>query len=345
MKYIDLRSDSVTMPTEEMRLAMYHAELGYDVLRDDPTVIKLENMAAEITGKEDGIFVPTGTMCNQLAILAYTKRGDEVLLSAGAHIVEAEVGAAGVISSVNIHAVPTKDGILRAIDIEQGVRDIRDVHLPPTGLVCMENALGNGKVVNLEQMKAVYEKAKEYALPVHTDGARIFNAACALGTTIKEMAQYTDSLAIHLSKGLCAPIGSVMVGTKEYIELVRRYRQMLGGGMSQAGIVASAGIVALEKMTDRLYEDHEKARRMAQLLSSIPDITVDFEHLDINLLFFRIEKSKEVLDALPDYMWERGIKISAGTEEGRFRFVFHHDILLEDVEKVAQSMKEYLGNY
>jgi threonine aldolase len=341
IKYIDLRSDSVTEPTTEMRKAMAEAEVGYDVFYDDPTVNKLEAIAAEMAGKEAALFMATGTMANQLAVMTWTKRGDEVILSADSHILLDEVGATAVLSSVCLRALPAKDGILHAADIHGAFRALDDIHYPRTGLVCMENALGRGTVLPLEMMKEVYRATKTYDLSVHTDGARIFNAMHVLNTSLKEIARYTDSLAIHLSKGLCAPIGSLLIGEKEFIAKARRNRHMIGGGWSHPGILAAAGIIALEKMIDRLKEDHENARYMAEQLSKFPCINVDNTRADINLVFFHMDLSEEKLKNMPSHMFDRKIKIS-NDKNGNFRFAFHHDISHDDVDTVIETMKEYI---
>lgn len=342
MRYIDFRSDSVTQPTKEMREAMIHAKVGYDVFGEDPTVVKLEKMAAELTGKEAALYVPTGTMGNQLSVMSWTDRGDEVILSYDSHILEFEVGAASVMSSVGYRVIPTPDGILRPADIVKAIRPYEtDIHVPKTGLVCVENALGRGSVATLDQLREVYETAKKYNLPVHMDGARFFNAGAALKCSPKELAQYTDSLVIHLSKGLCAPVGGVLVGPKDFIRKARRNRHMLGGGMSHPGFLAAAGIVALETMVDRIVEDHENARYLAKKLADIPSITIDETCADINLVFFDVTGvSEEYLETLPAYMLEKGIKISGGTN-GRFRFALHHDINREDVEYTLKALHEF----
>ncbi|WP_130861539.1 threonine aldolase family protein [Bacilliculturomica massiliensis] len=341
MRYIDLRSDSVTMPTPEMRRAMYETEVGYDVLDDDPAVHRLERMAAEMTGKEAAAFIPTGTMCNQLAIMCFTRPGEEIILSADSHILDFEGGAAAALSGAMIRAVPTEDGILRASHIRDCVRPADDIHAPRTGLVCMENALGRGTVVPLERMREVYETASELGIPVHTDGARLFNAAAVLSVDIKEMAQYTDSLAVGLSKGLCAPVGSVLAGSRAFVAAAKKNRQKLGGGLSQAGVLAAPGMIALEKMTGRIAEDHENARYMAELLEAIPGVTVDRDRAQINLVFFRIDREKEILEGLPDRMLEKGVKIGSHTK-GVFRFVTHNDVSRADVEEAAAILRELL---
>ena len=346
MGYIDFRSDSVTQPTEEMREAMRFAQVGYDVFRDDPTVNRLEEMMAERTGKEAGLLIPTGTMGNQLSVLSWTNRGEEMILSYDSHILEFEVGAASVLSSVGYRVIHSPDSILRGDDIERAIRPYpEDIHVPKTSLLCLENALGRGSVVPLDMMKEAYDTAKKHGLNVHTDGARVFNAATALGVDVKEIARYTDSLAIHLSKGLCAPVGGVLVGPADFIEKARRYRHMLGGGMSQSGVLAAAGIVALEKMTGRLEEDHENARYLGRRLENFPGVTVNQTRADINLVFFRWESvPSEFLDSLPAKLLKNGIKVSAAS--GRdFRFAVHNDISRSDIDYTIETIEKELNTY
>ena len=288
MNYIDLRSDSVTQPTQEMRDAMYTAPVGDDVYGDDPTVKNLEQLCARKVGKEAGLFVASGTMGNQLAVMTHTARGDEIIISSGSHIVVHEVGAAAVLAGVMLRVVECKDDILTPEIIERTVRPSDTGFMAHTSLVCMENALTNGKVMSLEQMKAVYDTSKKHNLPVHLDGARLFNASVALGVDAKELTQYCDSVMVCLSKGLCAPVGSVLCGSKEFIEKARRNRQLLGGGMRQAGFVAACGIIALEKMVDRLRDDHENAKYMAHRLNKIKGVNVLMDNVDVNMVFFKL---------------------------------------------------------
>ncbi|MCL2236089.1 MAG: threonine aldolase family protein, partial [Defluviitaleaceae bacterium] len=240
MKIIDLRSDTVTKPTEEMRHAMANAVVGDDVYGDDETVMELERLAAEICGKEAALFTPSGTMANQIAIMTFTKRGDEIILGRKSHIAAYEAGAAAVLSGVNYSIVDNADEIITPADIAERVRG-KDVHFPDTGLLCLENALSSGRVMGVDQMKSAHQEAKKHGLPVYLDAARLFNAAVSLGVEPKEIAQYCDALMFCVSKGLCAPVGSLLVGSGEFIERARRYRKMLGGGMRQAGVLASAG--------------------------------------------------------------------------------------------------------
>ena len=341
MNYIDLRSDSVTQPTQEMRDAMYTAPVGDDVFGDDPTVKNLEQLCARKVGKEAGLFVASGTMGNQLAVMTHTARGDEIIISSGSHIVVHEVGAAAVLAGVMLRVVECKDDILTPEIIERTVRTGNDSFMAHTSLVCMENALTNGKVMSLQQMKDVYETSKKHNLPVHLDGARLFNASVALGVDAKELTQYCDSVMVCLSKGLCAPVGSVLCGSKEFIEKARRNRQLLGGGMRQAGFVAACGIIALEKMVDRLADDHDNAKYMAHRLNKIKGVNVLMDNVDVNMVFFKLDKPKEFIYSLPGKMLEYGIKM-AGEEGGLLRFITNNDVSRADVVRVCDVFEKIL---
>jgi len=342
MKLIDLRSDTVTQPTEEMRLAMAAAAVGDDVYEDDPTVIKLEEMSAEITGFEAALFVPSGTMANQLAIMAHTKRGDEIIVGQNAHIVAHEVGGAAILSNVSYRIVNNPDDSISGQDIHAMVRG-NDIHYPDTGMVCLENALSNGMVVSIEKMKDVYTAAKEHNLPVHLDGARLFNAAAYLGVDPKEVTMYFDSIMFCLSKGLCAPVGSMLCGSKEFIRKARKYRKLLGGGMRQIGVLAACGIISLEKMTKRLHIDHENALYMATRLAEIPGTDVDINSVHINIVFFKIANPAFDHAGFAQYLLEKGIKTN-GAEDGVYRFVTHNDVTREDIDFVVDLIKKWISN-
>ena len=341
MRYIDLRSDTVTMPTDEMRKAMAEALVGDDVYGDDPTINKLEELAARMVGKEAALFVPSGTMGNQLAIMSHTSYGDEIIVGANSHIVVHEVGAAARLSGVSYALVDNPDDRIYAEDVIKKIRT-DDIHHPKTGLVCLENALANGTVVPLDIMKDAYESAKANGIPVHTDGARLFNAATALGVDASEIAKYTDSVMFCLSKGLCAPVGSMLAGSKEFINKARRMRKLLGGGMRQAGILAAAGIIALEKMTKRLHEDHENIKYMAEKLLEMPEISLKPENVQIDMVYFDIVKEGFDAAAFTDYLFNNGVKINNDWPL-EFRYVAHNDISREDIDKVIGLMKEYFS--
>lgn len=338
MEYIDLRSDTVTQPTQEMRDAMYTAPVGDDMYGDDPTVKNLEKKCAQMMGKEAGLFVASGTMGNQLCVMTHTVRGDEIIISSDSHIVVHEVGTAAVLSGVMVKAMECKDGMLTAKTIEKAIHRSDDEQTQ-TSLICLENALCNGRVMPVEQMKSCFDKAKEYNLPVHLDGARIFNASVALGVDVKEIAQYSDSVMVCLSKGLCAPVGSVVCGDKSFVEKARRNRNLLGGGMRQAGLLAACGIIALEKMVERLKDDHDNAKFLAQGLNKIKGVEVLQDNVDINIVFASLDKPKGFVTTLPSKMLEKGIKIN-GIEGGYLRFVTNNDVSRKDIEKVIEVFSQ-----
>ncbi len=340
MKFIDLRSDTVTMPTDEMRQAIANAEVGDDVYGDDPTVNKLEEIAAEKVGKEAALFVPSGTFGNQLAILTHTKRGQEIIVGKDNHIVLHEVGASALIAGVQLRTLETQNGSMSPEDVLSAIRP-DDIHEPETGLICVENAHGCGAVVPLNIMKEIKEIGEKHSIPVHLDGARIFNAAIALRVDIKEIAACCDSVMFCLSKGLGAPSGSMVAGSKEFIQRARKYRKLMGGGMRQIGILAAAGIIALEKMTHRLKEDHKNAKYLAEELSRIPGIKVRKDRLDIDMVFFELDDEVIEEKVLIEKLYEKNIKIN-GKEAGEYRFVTHLGISREDIDYVIESIKALL---
>jgi threonine aldolase len=313
MKNIDLRSDTVTLPTLEMREAMYKAEVGDDVYGEDPTINKLEEYAAGLVGKEAALFVPSGTFGNQLALLTHCQRGDEVLLGEDCHILCHEVGAASVIAGVQLRTFSNAGSTgLEESSINEIQSMIRggDIHEPNTGLICLENAHSNGRVMSIDYMKKVQEVSKKYNIPIHLDGARIFNAAIHLGVNAKEIANLCDSVMFCLSKGLCAPVGSILAGNKIFINRARKGRKLMGGGLRQAGFLAAAGIVALDSMITRLKEDHENAIFLGTELSKIPGIKVKIEDININMVFLDITQTEWDANELTLALQERGIKVN-----------------------------------
>ncbi len=336
MEYIDFRSDTVTEPTAEMLDAMRAAKVGDDVYGDDPTVNLLEKKAAEAVGKESALFVPTGTFGNQLAVLTHTERGDEVIIPQNNHIVIHEVGASAVIAGVQLRTLNDNCGIPSMPELKKAFRG-NDIHFPKTGLVCMENAHSSGKVIETAVLKEVSECAKNHDVPVHLDGARIFNAALALKTEASEIAGQADSVMFCLSKGLCSPVGSMLAGTEEFILKARKNRKMMGGGLRQAGYLAAAGLVSIEKMTSRLSEDHENGSYLAGRLSSIKNFNVIKNRLDINMVFFTIENMDYNEDALISFLLAKKIKISAA-EFGEYRFVTHYWISKESIDFAVDSI-------
>ncbi|KXG76172.1 low-specificity L-threonine aldolase [Thermotalea metallivorans] len=341
MRWIDLRSDTVTVPTDAMREAMYRAEVGDDVYGDDPTVKKLEEYAAELLGKEAAIFVPSGTFGNQLALFTHCKRGDEVILSDDCHIVMHEVGGASVIAGVQLRTLATHKGEMNPEEVASKIRG-EDIHYPSTGLICLENAHSNGRVISLDNMKGVWEIAKRHDIPVHLDGARVFNAAVALEVDVKEITKYCDSVMCCLSKGLCAPVGSILAGSKVFIDRARKGRKLMGGGLRQTGFLAAAGLVALRDMIKRLKEDHDNALLLGRELSNIPGIRVNLEDIHINMVFFDMKETGYDSDKLVERFLERGIKINPG-EDGMMRFVTNYWVSKEDIYHVVAVMREVLG--
>ncbi len=340
-KWIDLRSDTVTIPPAEMLATMATAELGDDVYGDDPTVNELESFAAELLGKEAAIFVPSGTFGNQLALLTHTRRGDEVILASDAHIMAHEVGAAAVIAGVQLRTFDICDNKRLPIDKIETLIRVEDIHYPDTGLICLENALGNGCVVPLEDMKAVQSLAKERNIPVHLDGARIFNGAKALGVDVKDLTACVDTANVCLSKGLCAPIGSLLVGSKVFIDRARKMRKLMGGGLRQAGVIAAPAMYALKNMVDRLEVDHDNAKYMADRLEEIEGIEILKDRLDISMVFFTLSEEVIAEEALVNGLYEAGIKIN-GTEDGEYRFVTHHGVTRQDIDKMMDAFKGLL---
>ncbi|MEE9366163.1 MAG: GntG family PLP-dependent aldolase [Dehalococcoidales bacterium] len=342
MKIIDLRSDTVTLPTDEMRRAMYEAEVGDDVWREDPTVNRLEGLAAEVMGKEAALFTASGTMSNLLGVLASTRPGDEIIVGSEAHILWYEVGGASVLGGVVIRTVPNdEDGRLGPADVEKAIRSV-NIHFPASTLLCLENTHNRcgGAILTREYTEEISGLAHKHGLQVHLDGARIFNAAVALGLPARELTAPADTVSFCLSKALSAPVGSLVCGTKEAVERARKWRKMLGGGMRQAGVIAAAGIVAIEKMVDRLAEDHANARRLAGGLAQIPGFSVRPEKVVTNIVNF--EYPEKVSDFVIK-IGEKGVKfLSRGGRSVRAvtnRMVSAEDID-EALERMARMVKE-----
>ncbi|MFW5841738.1 MAG: low-specificity L-threonine aldolase [Bacillota bacterium] len=335
---IDFRSDTVTKPTDAMREAMKTADVGDDVYEDDQTIKALETLAKDLTGKEAALFVPSGTMGNQIAIMTHTRRGDEIIVGEHAHIKNYEVGAASVLSSVSYHLVPETDGMMDLGALKKGIRG-DDIHYPDTSLICIENAHGSGVVAPLPYMKDVYAIAKAHNLNVHLDGARLFNAATHLNCDVKTITQYADSIMFCLSKGLAAPIGSLLVGTTDFIKRARKYRKLLGGGMRQVGVLGAPGLIALKTMRLRLKEDHDNAHYLAESLRTLPGFTVDMTHRDINMVFVRIDYDK---DAFADYLKTNHNIIVGGYKDDYMRLVCHNDITKTDIDAFINAIKHFI---
>ncbi|MDN0081152.1 low-specificity L-threonine aldolase [Crenobacter sp. SG2305] len=338
---IDVRSDTVTHPTRAMREAMLNAEVGDDVYGDDPTVHRLERLAADLLGKEAALFVPTGNFGNQLALFTHCGRGDEVILGDDCHIVWHETGGAAVIAGVQLRTIESDKGVIRAEEVKKRIRDGSDIHWPKTGLICLENAHSNGRVIPLSAMADVAAVARLHGVPVHLDGARVFNAAVHLGCEVHEITQYADSVMCCLSKGLAAPVGSILAGTHEFIAKARRNRKLLGGGMRQVGVLAAPGILALTEMVERLPEDHARAQRLAERLAALPGLDVDRSDVHINMVWFDLAPEVDTAKLMAT-LAAAGIRANP-PEDGRMRLVTHWQIDDAALERLITAFATALG--
>ena len=347
MQAIDLRSDTVTRPTEEMLKAMCSAEVGDDVYGDDPTVNQLEAYAAELVGKEAALFVPSGTFGNQLALFTHCGRGNEVVLSDHSHIVQHEAGAAAIIAGVQLRTFIPKSPCPVWEEFQEHIRIGEDIHWPETHLIAVENALSNGEVLSPEVMGEIFEHARSLQIPVHLDGARLFNAAHYLGTEAKRVAALSDSVMFCLSKGLCAPIGSMLAGSGEFIRKARKKRKIMGGGMRQAGVIAACGLVALKKMRQRLPEDRDRAEQLAAVFRSTGLFELKPEPVKINMFFlrYRDRSGGDREQRLAEELNRCGARVNP-PDEGWIRIVTHHDIsdqALLQARKVIEAAVEAVG--
>jgi threonine aldolase len=344
MKPIDLRSDTVTLPTEEMLEAIRHAELGDDVYSEDPTVNQLEEMAAKKMGKEAAVLVPSGTMANLVSVMSNTKRGDSAILEAESHIYWYELGGISAIAGVLPLPVRGTLGVMDPAAVESAIRP-KGLHMAKTTLVCIENThnRAGGTIVTPAQIEAVSNVAKDHRLRLYMDGARIFNAAVALKVDVQQFTRHVDNLMFCLSKGLSCPIGSLVVGTEEHIQKARRARKILGGGMRQAGIIAAPGIIALEKMIDRLEDDHRNARLLAEGLAKIEGIKVDMKTVQTNMVMFDVDGLGVRADVFMKKLKEHSV-LAGSISKTRIRMVTHRGIEKEDIEKalvaIEQTIKE-----
>lgn len=346
-KIIDLRSDTVTMPTDEMREAIANARLGDDVFCEDPTVNQIEELAAKIMGKEAGLLVPSGTMGNLVSLLSHCARGTEVLLGDKSHTFYYEAG--GISAFGGIHSRQLKnqlDGTINFNDIKSSIR-IDNVHFPKTSAISLENThnLCNGSPITVQYIKDVSDIIRANDIKMHIDGARIFNAAAALDVDVKELALYADSITFCLSKGLSAPVGSVVCGNEEFIYHARRNRKALGGGMRQAGIIAAAGIVSLNNMTSQIQEDHNNAKILMEGISQIDGLSIDINNIKSNILYFDIieKRSKKLLsqtDGKNSYPFDIILDniYFLETSPNRFRLVTHYGINAEDISEVLKIL-------
>jgi len=339
---IDLRSDTVTKPTKDMQEAIYKAEVGDDVYGEDPTIIKLETLAAEMVGKEAALFVPSGTQGNQTAVLTHCRPGEEIIVEAQSHIFYYEGAAISAFAGVQPRTIAGKRGSLDIADIVDAIRT-DDVHFPETGLICLENThnRAGGAIIPLSDMKAIYEVAQKHQIPVHLDGARIFNAAVASGIAVKEFAAFTDSIQFCLSKGLGAPIGSILAGDETFIEQARKWRKRLGGGLRQAGIIAAPGIVALETMVDRLVEDHDNAKRLAEGLGNISGLEIE-NVVETNIVVVNVKNLNITAAQFVDMLKDNGILANTFSNDS-IRLVTHFDVSLAEIERAIEKVQSIVN--
>jgi len=343
MMTIDLRSDTVTLPTPSMREAIYRAELGDDVFGEDPTTNQLEEMAAERMGKEAALLVASGTMGNLVCTLTHCRRGEEVILGDRSHTFLYEAGGMSTLGGIHPHTISNQpDGTMRLEDIEGAIRG-SNVHFPRTRLICLENTHNrcSGSALTSEYIDSVAALANEHGLSVHLDGARIFNAAVALGVDVKELTANVDSLSFCLSKGLSAPVGSVVCGSSEFIAEARRARKVLGGGMRQAGVIAAAGIKALEEMVDRLAEDHDNAKHLAEGIASISGLSIELAKVKTNIIYFELDEDGMTPVELVTELNKNGVKLLA-VGARRLRAVTHYGISAADIDLTVKALGEVM---
>lgn len=342
-RLIDLRSDTVTRPTPEMRKAMYEAEVGDDVFAEDPTIHELEEEVAGILGKEAALYVPSGTMANQIAINVQTKSGDEVFCEAGAHIFNYESGAPSFLSHVQLHPIEGIRGVFTREQVEERLRPDND-HFPPAGMIEIENThnRSGGNVWHLMEVRRLFELSREQNLAMHLDGARLWNAAAASGTQEKDWAQYADSVSVCFSKGLGAPVGSAIVGSKEFIIEAHRARKRFGGGMRQAGIIAAGALYAVRNHRKRLVDDHHRAKTLAEGLVEIDGFTVDLDHLATNIIILDVAERGLAAARFAETVRTEGILVTfAG--KSKVRFVTHLGLDDNDIQETITILRRLYG--
>ncbi len=339
---VELRSDTFTLPTESMRAAMAAAEVGDDVWDEDPTIHRLQRRAAEMVGKEASLFVPSGTMGNLCALLSHTQPGQEVIVEVDSHIFQNEVAGAAVVGGLQLRPLDTSDGRLQPEQVRRAIRQ-PDIHEPVTGLLCLENTHNRkgGTCLSPGQTAALSDVAHDAGFPVHLDGARVFNAAVALGVDVRQLTGPVDSVMFCLSKGLSAPVGSMLVGRSDFIERARRMRKMLGGGMRQAGVVAAAGLIALDEMVDRLAEDHSNARRLAEGLQGLPGIDIDLSRVESNMVFGDCAPPLTASGFI-DRCREVGVLLDQASVY-RWRMVTHRGVSEADVDDAIEAVRRVFG--
>jgi threonine aldolase len=343
-KRIDFRSDTVTLPTEEMMRAIAVAELGDDVYGDDLSTVKLERYAAELFGKEDGMLVSSGTMGNLVATLTFTQhRRAEIIAEVNSHMVDYEGGNIAHFGGVSLRALEGKRGVLTPEQVEGAIRDPDNLHHPITSLICVENTHANygGTVITVEDSAKLRQVADRFKIPMHLDGARIFNASVALGRSVAELCSDFDSVQFCLSKGLSAPVGSILVGDKDFIKEARHYRKMLGGGMRQCGIIAAAGMVALTKMIPRLQDDHDNARSLAEGLNRLPGLEVDLDGVQTNIVRAHVASRNFTASKLVELFESCGVRCLARGPR-TLRFLLHRHIAPQDIDTAIKSMERVI---
>ncbi len=339
---IDLRSDTVTKPNEQMRKAMYEAEVGDDVYGEDPTVNRLEQIAAQTLGKEAALFVTSGTQGNQIAGLVHCQPGQEVIMESQAHLFLYEAAALSAFAGVQIKTIDGNRGAMNPGDVEAAIRG-DDIHQPETGLICIENThnKAGGAIVPLENMEQIYQLAKKHQIPVHLDGARLFNAAAASQIPVKDFAQYTDSVQFCLSKGLGAPVGSIIAGSSEFIGKARKWRKRLGGGLRQAGVLAAPGIIALEENPKHLETDHENAKYLAEGLQNTNGIVLE-NQVDTNILLIDITNTMQTTEDFIHLLKEHGI-LAGAFGPNVIRFVTNNGITKKDIDHALLAIKKIVS--
>ncbi|MFA0816122.1 MAG: GntG family PLP-dependent aldolase [Anaerofustis sp.] len=340
---IDLRSDTVTKPTKEMRLAMMNAEVGDDVFGDDPTVNELERYAAELMGKEKALFVPSGTMGNQICVNIQTDHGNEIILQENHHIFKYEAAGTAALSGVQCRTLKGTDGCYQLEELVHAIREKGNVHYPETKLICVENThnMEGGMVVPLSHMSEIRNVADEYGLNIHLDGARIFHAAEYLGAPVSEIAKYADTVMFCLSKGLASPVGSLIAGSEEQMSKARAVRKRFGGGMRQVGVLAACGLISLKEMTKRLGEDHSHAKQLAEGIAKIQGLSVDLSRVHTNIVIFDIDASDVSADILTGKLKEKGV-LTTAVDGKKIRLIPHYEISDDDISYVLGELNEVM---
>jgi threonine aldolase len=342
MRYADFRSDTLTRPTREMRLAMMEAEVGDDVFGEDPTVNRLQEMIAEMTGKEAALFVASGTQGNEVCISAHTKPGQEIIVGKESHIFNYECGGPALLSGVQLYPINEQNGIVTVEQVKSALRHV-DVHYPQTSLVCLENThnRSGGIILPIENIERISKFASAHNLKMHLDGARLWNACVATGISLKEYCRHFDSISLCFSKGLGAPVGSIVVGDNQFINSVHYYRKVYGGGMRQVGILAAACIYAVENHFSRLREDHQRARKLAEAISHIPAIKVDLQTVQTNIVVFDVAKPNFNAEKFVRTLQENGV-LMLEIDPNRIRAVTHLDLTDEDIDKATEVLTDLL---